>query len=116
MKFLILQVIATIVMFSNPAGAAVTILEARMGQDAVQVDVVYGGGCKEHTFSLKKMVCTRTTPMTCSYELIDEVQDDPCRALVHQTVELPLTEEVLSGNVEQMILMDSQKEFTVLEI
>lgn len=116
MKFIIIQTIATVLMFSNPAGAAVTITDARLGSNSIQLDVVYPGGCKEHTFSIKKTICTRTTPMSCSYELVDHVQDDQCRAFIEKTIELPLGEEVLSGLIDQMIFVDAQKNLTVIEI
>ena len=115
MRFIILQIIAVIVMISNPAGAAL-IQGVRMTESGVQMDVVYGGGCKDHVFSLKRMVCTRSTPMSCALELIDEGQDDPCRALIPQTIDLPLDSNILSGQVNQLIFMDSEKNITTVEI
>jgi|GEM_PF-1121300 len=56
---------------------------------AIELDVVYGGGCGEHTFDLKVGACQESFPVSCSVKLLHSSQDF-CEALVSETIQLPL--------------------------
>jgi hypothetical protein len=82
-----------------PAFAAsdVTVKSARVldGKTLV-VDVVYGGGCKEHNnFHLSIGNCLESMLVQCGAEILDRTKGDFCEALVGKTVKFDLKAEGL---------------------
>lgn len=71
---------------------AVEVQEARFNAEtnSIEVDVVYGGGCKEHTFTLKPGICLESFPVQCQVTIIDQTKGDFCEAFISQTVVFPL--------------------------
>ncbi|UJR19475.1 hypothetical protein I4U23_022606 [Adineta vaga] len=49
---------------------------------SIDIDIQYGGGCKEHKFELKIGACLESFPVQCGAKLIDLVEDDLCEALL----------------------------------
>lgn len=107
MKFILLQLIALVLMFANPAKAT-TIDGIRLGDGFVELDVTYSGGCFTHDFSLNKKLCSRSTPSRCGIELVDHTTNDTCRAIVQTTIVLPFETADYSENVHELIFLDSQ--------
>jgi hypothetical protein len=60
------------------------------GKRAIVLTVYYGGGCKEHDFSLKTQGCRETMPVQCTVELLENAHGDRCRAWIKKTLEFPL--------------------------
>ncbi len=59
------------------------ILSAAVMGDRLRVEVRYGGGCKEHHFSLLQPGAFReSSPAQIDLALAHDAQDDPCRAQV----------------------------------
>ncbi|MDZ4662544.1 MAG: hypothetical protein SGJ18_13110 [Pseudomonadota bacterium] len=53
----------------------------------IQVEVVYGGGCGEHTFDLKlNPACLESFPVQCSAQLYHDSNGDVCEGLVHKSL------------------------------
>lgn len=63
---------------------------------AMEIDVQYGGGCKEHNFQLQMVSCLKLYPLRCNAELIDLTEDDFCEAFISRTVSISLVEAGLS--------------------
>jgi hypothetical protein len=78
------------------SASALEILGAKVlgsGQQAVlEMDVTYGGGCKEHSFELQLQGCFETFPVKCEANLVDLTVDDFCEALISKTVTFTLRE------------------------
>jgi hypothetical protein len=82
----------------------------------LSLDVVYGGGCKEHKFELKLVVSPlEIYPTMVDATLIDHTDDDRCRALVHKTVKFKRSDLGL-GNKAYRILFDSDTTLNLPEI
>ncbi len=53
----------------------------------IHVQVVYGGGCEEHTFDLKlNPACLETFPVQCSAELYHNSNGDACEAIISKNL------------------------------
>jgi len=65
------------------------------GDEAISVDVAYGGGCKAHKFSLEIGMCLERMPVDCDATIVDATKDDFCEAYIHETIELPLKQNGL---------------------
>jgi hypothetical protein len=75
--------------------AATEVKDARFNYDknVIEVDVAYGGGCKEHKFELEMSgYCLESYPVQCSAKIVDQTYDDYCEAYIHRTVEFTLEE------------------------
>lgn len=60
---------------------------------AIELNVVYGGGCQQHKFHLDINMCQETYPLHCpNIQLVDETTTDYCRAIVHKTIQIGLRE------------------------
>ena len=61
-------------------------------KDELVLSVYYGGGCKEHTFTLDfSDVCLETMPAQCSAKLIQKVDGiDPCEAIMSKELRFSL--------------------------
>jgi hypothetical protein len=57
---------------------------------AIILDVAYGGGCREHTFSLQVDSCLETSPAHCVAKLIEDPHGDACEAFFYRSIEIPL--------------------------
>jgi hypothetical protein len=57
----------------------------------ILIDVMYGGGCGKHDFSLQVNSCMESYPVQCSAQLV-HVTNDHCEALIHTTVVIPLAQ------------------------
>jgi hypothetical protein len=75
-------------LFSQAARAA-DVVDARVDERAgtIEIDVRYGGGCKEHNFKLEVgNACAESMPVQCRAKLVDLTSGDFCEALVGKTV------------------------------
>lgn len=60
---------------------------------AIELDVVYGGGCSEHKFTLDIGACQETFPVGChSVKLVDLTKNDFCEAIISRKILLPLAD------------------------
>ena len=59
-------------------------------KNAIEIEVTYGGGCKEHKFDLKVGACIETSPVQCVATLVDLTDNDVCRALVTKKITIYL--------------------------
>lgn len=59
---------------------------------AIEINVQYGGGCKEHKFQLQMGFCVKTYPLQCNAKLIDLTTDDYCEAFISRTVSISIHE------------------------
>lgn len=89
------------VMALNPAwGSMVTIQDGIYNDEtkAIELDVQYSGGCKEHTFHLEIGSCAESYPVQCNnIQLIDETEGDHCRAILNKKVILTLKDTGLNN-------------------
>ena len=78
--------------FASSEGWLVNIEDGRFNPstNSIELDVQYGGGCKEHIFKLKMGTCRESYPVQCDAQLIDLVTDDFCDAIVMKTVSINL--------------------------
>ncbi len=81
---------------------AAEVLEAKLdaSQENIEVTVKYGGGCKEHDFTLKFNECNETMPVQCVAEIVETVVDGPdhCRALITTVATFNLAKTGLIGD------------------
>ncbi len=93
MKFLILAI--TLVSASAQAAKVVS-GKFNEQKQAIELEVAYGGGCKEHKFSLDVGSCLESYPVQCvEVKLVDHTVGDNCEAYIHRVIELPLNEQGL---------------------
>ncbi len=93
MKTLFLSA-ALLVSFSwSTQSLAASVEDARLNASGdIEVDVIYGGGCKEHTFKLQVTHCLESMPVRCPVQLIDLTEGDFCEALISRTVTFKLSD------------------------
>lgn len=73
---------------------AASVTGARVSGNTLEVDVRYGGGCKEHKFKLEKSgYCLESSPVQCSANVVDLTTGDFCEALISETVTFDLNKE-----------------------
>ncbi len=73
---------------STGLSASVKSVQFNPETGVIAVDVVYGGGCKEHKFTLKSNGCFESSPVQCTMDLVQTAGgDDGCEALINKTVE-----------------------------
>lgn len=79
---------------------AAEVRDARINTEkgTVDIDVSYGGGCREHKFELKLETCMESYPVQCTAKLIDLTTDDYCEAYISQTVSISLKESGLTDS------------------
>lgn len=76
----------------NASAAEVKAAKLDASKKNILVDVVYGGGCKKHEFTLEVGACLETYPVQCTAKLIEKTIGGPdlCEALISETVVLSL--------------------------
>jgi hypothetical protein len=69
----------------------------------ILIDVVYGGGCAKHTFTLKVGGCMETYPVRCTAKLVEKIEGgaDFCEAIVSQEVKINLKAAGLTDSYYQ---------------
>jgi hypothetical protein len=79
---------------------AVEVKSAKLdaSKENILVDVAYGGGCEEHSFSLKVGACLESFPAQCRATLVDSNSTDRCEAYIHETVVISLKESGLTDS------------------
>ncbi|MCM2324036.1 MAG: hypothetical protein NDJ90_12320 [Oligoflexia bacterium] len=84
-------IVGLICLFGMSAfGAEVKSARLDAQKQNILIDVVYGGGCGEHEFSLKMVGgCLETYPVRCTAELVERT-NDMCEALIADTVVISL--------------------------
>lgn len=94
------QVLVAIALLASANAFAVEIKDARLNSNNdIEVDVVYGGGCHEHTFALKIEACFETMPVRCPATVVDTTaKPDFCEALISRTVTFKLEDNGLLDN------------------
>lgn len=87
--------------------------------DAIVMDVVYGGGCKEHKFRLKINKCFETMPVQCEAIVVDDTHDDYCEAIKSARVsvsraEAGLRDDYFKGAAITIIGAKAGKKFSIV--
>lgn len=61
-------------------------------KNVIELDVIYSGGCKQHSFSLDIGSCMESNPVQCAeVQLVDHTVGDYCEALIRKTIEISLS-------------------------
>ncbi|NJM09747.1 MAG: hypothetical protein HC883_02295 [Bdellovibrionaceae bacterium] len=82
---------------SQSFGATVKSAKLDASKKNILIDVVYGGGCGKHDFSLEVGLCFESSPVSCTAELIHKT-DDTCEALIGDTIVISLKKAGLTGS------------------
>lgn len=88
-------------MASSSFAAQVKSAKLDASRKNILVEVVYGGGCGEHNFSLKMNGCLESMPVQCTAQIVDDNTTDACEALVHTTAVISLKENKLTSDYFQ---------------
>ncbi|HWN69578.1 MAG TPA: hypothetical protein VNM90_18175, partial [Haliangium sp.] len=65
----------------------------RLAHDQLELDVSYGGGCREHRFRLLWTgAMTRSIPPQASFRLLHDAAGDACKAIVRETLHFDLVD------------------------
>lgn len=93
MKSLILSALALGASFASVASAT-EVVDARVDErrGVLEIDVRYGGGCKEHEFKLDIGACMETMPVQCEARIRDLTEGDFCEAIIGRRVVFSLKE------------------------
>lgn len=85
-------------LFASQSFAA-EVIGARLdkAKENILIDVVYGGGCGKHDFSLKLEGCYESYPVQCEAQLV-HVSQDFCEAMIRETVVIPLSAHGFLGS------------------
>lgn len=87
-----LFVTIALALFTSPSfGAGIKSAALDASQKNIVLDVVYGGGCGEHKFTLQMGMCLERYPVACFAQLV-HTTNDHCEALIHTKVVIPLVE------------------------
>jgi hypothetical protein len=91
-----MKMLLFLLIFTSTAQAA-NIVSAKMDmlQENILVEVICGGGCRNHTFSLKlDPYCKESYPVQCSALLVQTTEGglDACRGMVKTTAVFNLKE------------------------
>lgn len=92
---ILLTLAAMSLVASQSFGATVVSARLDSSNKNILIDVVYGGGCGDHDFSLRYGPCLETFPVQCSAELVHKT-NDTCEALIQNTVMISLEKEGLT--------------------
>lgn len=112
-----LQRVAIVAAFLWSAGSvsALEILKAQVvgaGEEAaLEMQVVYGGGCKTHQFELQMDLCMESFPVQCRARLVDLTTDDFCEAMISKTVTFSLRELGLLDSYYQRASLEISASF-----
>ena len=103
-------IFAAVVLVSGIA-SAFEIQGARLNTEkqAIELDVVYSGGCQKHDFVLNLNTCTRAIPTACVAQVEDVGAPDSCRAIIKETVLIPAQRYLQNVNLHQLVILDEQK-------
>jgi hypothetical protein len=76
---------------------AIEVEEARLDGSGknILVDVVHGGGCGQHEYSLEIQGCLESMPVQCTAKLIHKT-DDMCEAMLYRTATINLADSGLN--------------------
>ena len=76
----------------NATAAEVKSAKLDSSKKNIMIDGVYGGGCKEHVFTLEVGACLESLPVQCTAKLVEKTVGGPdfCEALISETVVLPI--------------------------
>ena len=74
----------------------------------VELNVSYGGGCAQHSFELQLVGgCAESMPVKCYLNLVHSTdQQDLCRKIIVQNLELNLPEGMLTENYYRRALLN----------
>ncbi|MCC6600636.1 MAG: hypothetical protein IT223_08155 [Crocinitomicaceae bacterium] len=90
---------------------AFELLAIKVEGDSLKVDVQYGGGCREHDFSLHtNLQYLKSLPPQLNLYLEHENHDDNCRALISKTLSFEISAIRHSGvRVVKVIVNDDRE-------
>jgi hypothetical protein len=78
-------------LFNSAPRDTFTIQQIKLEGDLLQINITYGGGCENHTFSLiGSDEYAESYPVQTSVLLSHDANEDPCEALLHKTLNFNL--------------------------
>lgn len=93
----LLSIALLTLMASHSFAAEIKAARIDAAKENILIDVVYGGGCGKHDFSLKIEGCMESYPVQCRAQLV-HVSQDFCEAIIHTTIAIPLAaNDLLNG-------------------
>ena len=94
------QILFSALALASVTANAASITSAKIDGSKIVLDVRYGGGCKEHQFSIAVRGCFESMPVKCQADLVHNVVDGPdfCEAIISQTVEIPFADAGIVGD------------------
>ncbi|MCC6138254.1 MAG: hypothetical protein IT287_06455 [Bdellovibrionaceae bacterium] len=113
MKALVTAIIMVVSM--NAFGAEVVAGTYDKRTDSIALDVVYQGGCKDHNIQVRLNMCNRTLPMTCIADVVDNTEDDVCRAVVHKVVQIRVDDILGNLNVEKLTISGAHQSVVLID-
>ncbi len=86
----------------------VTITDVRLKGNKMQIDVNYGGGCKNHHFQvIGSPLISKSLPPKRAIQLVHDANGDNCKMIIMKTLELDLKELAFkqeAGNIIYLTL------------
>ncbi|MGZ3696177.1 MAG: hypothetical protein ACXWQO_19280 [Bdellovibrionota bacterium] len=111
----LLVLLALTASFPAFASTNVSVRDMRLSQDqkSLEVDVVYGGGCKEHSFVMEITSCQKSIPAHCAVEVWSHGEADPCEAMIGKTVSFSLEQVGLANYADSATIQTQDGSKTV---
>lgn len=113
MKALILAVLMAVSV--NAFGAQVVEGSYDKETDSIALEVFYQGGCKDHKMEVRVNMCNRALPMSCVAQLVDNTEDDVCRAVVRKVINIKVDDIVGSLNVEKIMIKGANESAVLID-
>lgn len=90
---------------------AFNVTDVRVSGDTLLVDVNYGGGCKDHVFTMSTNgAYMKSLPPQMMLWLEHESNDDMCRAMIHTTLKFDLRSVRYQGGEEVVLIINEDRE------
>lgn len=87
-----MKIKATIGKFAKESDPIISINSVEIVGNTLVLDVSYGGGCKEHQFEvIGSEMIAKSMPPIRAIQLVHHANDDHCRAIVRNRLEIDVT-------------------------
>lgn len=88
-----MKIKATIGKFAKESDPIISINSVEIIGNTLVLDVSYGGGCKEHQFEvIGSEMIAKSQPPIRAIQLVHHANDDNCRAIVRNRLEIDITD------------------------
>ena len=90
----------------NLASDAITIADVKVKGNILLIDISYSGGCKDHSFEMigSKMIA-KSLPPVRAIQLIHHANNDQCKKMILQTLEVDLKDLAYEQKVGSKIFL-----------